>query len=300
MSLRYSLLKLALKIKREKNSWSKDPIDYLKKRKQDIHTPNLRLLLGLKFESKKIYNSKVTHIWHNEVNTGFLLLYCHGGAFIYGPTQENWKAISKIVKQTRSSAWVVDYPKAPEYTIKTITENIYQVYLEAIKIFDPSKIILIGDSVGGSLIMTLTQRLLQEEKETPSRLIAITPMVDASLTNPKIESIDLIDPILSKKGVKSAKEMCAGERSLKDPLISPLYGDFKNFPPIHLFMASNDILTPDQEILVEKIEKLNKTTVDVIFGEKMPHIWPFLPIIPEAKKGLQKIISIINLAVNNE
>lgn len=299
MSIGYSLVKLVLKLKGEKQSWSQDPIDYHKKRKQDVHIPNRKLLLGSAFETKEICNSSVTSIVPRYTRTDFLLLYCHGGAFIYGPTRENWIAIAKIAKKTRSHAWMVDYPKAPENTIKTVTESIYQVYLEAIKVYNPSKIILIGDSVGGNLIMTLTQRLLKEEHKLPNRLIAITPVMDASLTNPKIKEIDLIDPILSVKGVKSAKKMSAGQSSLKDQMISPIYGDFNNFPPIHLFMATNDICTPDQEVLIDKIKE-EQGVIEVIEGKGMPHIWPILPILSEAKIAIKNIVSIINSAIDNE
>lgn len=299
MSIGYSLVKLVLKLKGEKQSWSKDPIDYRKKRKQDVHTPNAKLLLGSTFETKEICGSRVTSIVPEDANTDFLLLYCHGGAFVYGPTRENWIAIAKIAKQSHSHAWMVDYPKAPENTIKTITESIYQVYLEATKAYNPSRIILIGDSVGGNLIMTLTQRLLKEEHTLPDRLIVITPMMDASLTNPKIKEIDLIDPILSVKGVKSAKKMCAGQSSLKDQLISPVYGDFDNFPPVHLFTATNDICTPDQEVLIDKVKKVHGK-IEVIKGKGMPHIWPILPILSEAKIAIKKIVSIINSAMNDE
>ncbi|PKV51327.1 acetyl esterase/lipase [Aquimarina sp. MAR_2010_214] len=299
MSIGYSLVKLVLRLKGEKKSWSQTPIDYRKKRKQDVHTPNTKLLLGSTFETKEICNSRVTSIVPREANTDVLLLYCHGGAFVYGPTRENWIAIAKIAKQAHSSAWMVDYPKAPENTIKTITESVYQVYLEAAKAYDPSRIILIGDSVGGNLIMTLTQRLLKEEYKLPNRLIAITPIVDASLTNPKIKEIDLIDPILSVKGVKSAKKMCAGQSSLKDRMISPVYGGFDNFPPVHLFTATNDICSPDQEILIDKIKEA-QGLIEVIKGKGMPHIWPILPILSEAKIAINKIVSIINSAINNE
>ncbi|WP_103068285.1 alpha/beta hydrolase [Aquimarina sediminis] len=299
MSIGYALVKLVLKLKGEKKSWSQDPIDYQKKRTQDIHIPKKWHLQGSTYKTNEVNGSKVTIITPKNVGTDFLLLYCHGGAFVYGPTRENWLVIAKIAKQTQSNAWMIDYPKAPENDIRTITESVYQVYLKAIKVYKPSKIILIGDSAGGNLIMTLTQRLLYEEKKIPNRLIAITPVMDASLTNPKIKKIDSIDPILSVKGSRSSKKMCAGERSLKDPLISPLYGNFDSFPPIHLFMATHDILAPDQELLIEKIEE-NKGEIEVIVGEGMPHVWPILPIMAESKKARAKIISIINSATEDE
>lgn len=295
MSFGYSLVKLVLKIKGEKRSWSQNPINYLKKRKQNIRIPNKWLLHGCLFDYKDIGKNRITQINPKIVRTDFLILYCHGGAFVYGPTKENWKMLAKVAKKSGAKAWMIDYPKAPENTIENITENVYQAYQEAVKTHDPSKIILMGDSAGGSLILTLAQRLKKEQKELPNRLIPITPVVDASVSNPKIKEIDKIDPILSINGVLSANTMCVGTRSLKDPLISPLFGDLENLPPIHLFMATDDILTPDQEIFVDKIKESNGS-VEVIIGNGLPHVWPILPIMSEAKAGIEKIVTIINEA----
>ncbi len=299
MSIGYSLVKLVLKLKGEKRSWSQDPIDYKKKRKQNILRPNKWLLSGSTFETKKIKETLITSIIPKNKNTNLLLFYCHGGAFVYGPTRENWIAISKIARATKSTAWMVDYPKAPEYKIKEVTDNVFNAYLEAIKEYDPSKIILLGDSAGGNLILTLTQRLLKEKIELPNRLIPISPLIDASLSNPKIKEMDPLDLILSYNGVSSAKKMLLGDVPLTDTLISPIYGSLKNFPPVHLFSSEYDIFTPDQELFMDKA-KQEGVDIELIIGKNMPHVWPILPIMPEAKKGRQKIISIINSANGHE
>lgn len=294
MSLGYSLVKLILKLKGEKRSWSKDPIDYMGKRKQNVIIPNKRMLSGQSFSSKNIGNTAITQIYSNQTMSDYLLFYCHGGGFVYGPTAENWKAIAKIAKATNTKAWMIDYPKAPEYTIEKITENIRNAYHEALKEYPASKIIGIGDSVGANLLISLAQNLVLEKLETPKKLVLITPVLDASLTNPEIKEIDTIDPILSYKGVLSAKKMCAGTYSLKDPMISPLYGSFKDFPSTHLFIATHDILMPDQKIGIEKIKQEEGNDIEVVIGEGMPHIWPLLPIMTEGKEALQKIIAIVN------
>ncbi|MBQ0736192.1 alpha/beta hydrolase fold domain-containing protein [Aquimarina celericrescens] len=299
MSFGYSLVKLVLKLKKEKQSWSQDPIDYIKKRKQDLRIPNKSNLFGNEVETREINECNITTIIPKVIKTEYLILFCHGGAFIYGPTKHHWNAVSKMVRETHTKAWLIDYPKAPENNIQKITKNICEVYNHAVKEYDPSKIIMIGDSVGGNLLTSLTQGLVRDNAETPNLLILITPLMDASLTNTAIKDIDPLDPILSFKGVHSAKKMCAGDFSLKDPLISPLYGSFVNFPKIYLFMATNDILMPDQKLFINKV-KDNGGKIEVILGEDMPHIWPFLPFMPEAKKAMHKIISIINEAVNEE
>lgn len=185
-----------------------------------------------------------------------------------------------------------DYPKAPEYKISEISKNIDSVYDKALEKYSPEQIILLGDSVGGTLIIALTQRLIQKNITLPSKIILVSPVMDASMSNPEIDSLDNIDPILSKVGVLSAKKMCAENDDLRNVMISPLNGSFNGFPKTTLFLAENDITYPDQKLTVQKLMEA-KVDVEVIKGKNMPHIWPFLPIMKEAKIALKEIISSI-------
>jgi acetyl esterase/lipase len=296
----YYLVMLVLKIKGVKKSFSKSPIDYKKLRKEDMPVPGKNLLSGNSTSTFKIRNTTITELSPTTGSaTDFLIIYCHGGAFVYGPTDLNWKALDQISKSTRTKAWMVNYPKAPETKIQEIALNIDEVYDQAIKSYDPSKIILIGDSVGGNLIISLMQRLIDAGKDHPKKIIAISPVMDASLSNPEIDQIDKKDPMLSKSGVLSSKMMCAGDLDLKTPLISPLYGSFKGFPETHLFIAGKDIMMPDTRLAVQKMMREN-VSVEVIEGKYMPHIWPLLPVLKEAKTAMAKIVEIIGSFINSK
>jgi len=293
MSFGYALVRLILKLKREKRSWSQTPVDYYKKRKQNITIPKSGVLKGCSYKQIRILNTCITKLTPKVItNNQNLIFYCHGGAFIYGPTQENWRLISEIAQKTGQEAWLIDYPKAPENTIKDITKNVYNAYQEALKTYAAEHITLIGDSAGGNLVLTLAQRLVKQQQELPKNLILITPVVEATLTNKKIKNITKKDPVLDPKGVLWAKKVCAGTLSLKDPLISPLYGNIEKLPRMHVFMATDDILNPDIALFVEKARNQGNN-IEVIIGEGMPHVWPLFPIMNEAKKARQKLITII-------
>ena len=60
-----------------------------------------------------------------------------------------------------------------------------------------------------------------------------------------------------------------------------------------LFLAENDITYPDQQLTVQKLIKA-KVNVEVIEGKEMPHIWPFLPVMKEAKTALKMLINRLN------
>lgn len=113
------------------------------------------------------------------------------------------------------------------------------------------------------------------------------------MSNPDIKKVANIDPMLSKTGVLSAKKMCTEKNDLKNVKMSPLFGSFNNFPLTILFLAENDICYPDQKLAVKKFIKA-KVNIEIIEGKNTAHIWPFLPVIKEAKSSLHEIIKTIN------
>ncbi|MFK7758026.1 MAG: alpha/beta hydrolase fold domain-containing protein [Flavobacteriales bacterium] len=291
-TLSYYITLLALKLKGVKKDFSKDPIDFKKIRKEDVHSPKSKFFQQNILRDFKVLDSLITEIGLNHTSDK-LLIYVHGGAFISGPTQLHWDSAKNIAKQTNHKIWMCEYPKAPENKISKISENIDSIYNVALESFHPNNISFIGDSVGGTLILCLIQRLIINEKIVPNKIILVTPVMDASMSNPEIEEIDKLDPILSKNGVLSAKNMCAENNNLKNVMISPLFGSFDNFPHTFLFLAENDIMYPDGKLAEMKMKKAN-VNLEVIKGNNMPHIWPYLPLMKEAKTALNEIIKIIN------
>ena len=290
-SLTYYVTLGVIKLKGVKKNFSKSPIDYLKIRKEDIPQIPSKLVKKYVVEHRIILKSKITEILQpNKSNQ--LILYIHGGAFISGPAQHHWDSIQTILIKTRKNVWMCNYPKAPEHKISEISKNIDAVYAAALESYLPKNIVLIGDSVGGTLITALVQRLIASGIQTPEKIILISPVMDASLSNPQIDVVDAIDPMLSKKGVLSAKMMCAENEDLTNTMISPINGCFQNFPKTYFYAAKNDITFPDQVLAIEKIKKLN-VNLSVTYGSNMPHIWPLLPVMSEAKIALNEIIEIL-------
>lgn len=284
---------LILKLMGIKKVFSISPIDYKRLRKSDRKLPPKRFLKKFFITDLDLDGTKVYRIKNKNSNNKGLVIFIHGGAFVSGPTEYHWNAIEKIVKDTGQELWLLDYPKAPEYNIQQICDSIDWVYEFAIQTLAlPENITLLGDSVGGNLIMSLTQRRIKRDNEIPKKLILITPVFDASLSNPEIDIIGEKDPMLHKRGLISAKEMCADGLDLKNKIISPLYGSFKGFPQTDLFIGEYDIMYPDSKKGAKKMEE-EGVNVRLVEGVRMPHIYPLLPVLPEGKKALDEIIESI-------
>ncbi len=289
-SIRYYLFRTILKLKGIKSIFSTDPIPYQKLRKDDVYNAPKFLSQKNKLQTFEIANSKVTVLNRKvAVNNDYLLIYCPGGAFVSGPSMLAWLNLDKIIAAASCTAWMVNYPKAPEFSIDSINQSMDALYQKASLQYKAQNIILMGDSAGGNLIISLVQRLLTAKADIPRQIIAISPLVDCSLSQAACHTINAKDPMLSVQGVLSANTLCAASIPLNDPQISPLFGSFKGFPSVQLFVAENDILSPGIELMILKMQAQN-TTLDIIRGESMPHVWPVLFFFKEAKLGLKAII----------
>jgi acetyl esterase/lipase len=291
-SITYYIVSFAIWLKQTKKIFSNDPIDYKRLRKDDIKIPSKKHLFGLFFNSTKINNCLITELLPDGSTSKKVILYFHGGALVYGPTQLHWNTISHIVKDTRTKAFLVDYPKAPEYQIREVNAEIDAIYKFILNTNSPDSIIFMGDSAGATLAMLLIQRLVKKELPLPRAAIFITPVLDCSMSNTSISNIERKDLMLSRKGVVSAKKMSAGRIDLHNEEISPLYGSFKGFVPTYLFTATHDVMHADAKLFEKKLEDSN-VKIEVTVGKGMPHIWPLLPFMTESKIALNKISEII-------
>jgi len=290
-SLSYFIVLLVLKLKGIKKEFSNSPINFKKLRQEDVHEPKGKFFKDDKVRNFKILDTSITEFIEPKASSK-LLIFIHGGAFISGPAQHHWDCIKKIYREAPQTIWLCNYPKAPETKIQEISDNIDSIYQAALEKYPTAQISLLGDSVGGTLVTALVQRLISKGIQIPNKVILISPVMDASMSNPEIEKIDKLDPMLSKAGVLSAKKMCAEDHGLKSPMISPLNGSFEGFPATFLFLAEHDITYPDQQLALQKMETAHINT-RVIEGKKMPHIWPLLPVMKEAKIAMAELIDIL-------
>lgn len=287
-SFSYKITLWALKFMGIKKQFSKKPIDYLAIRKSDIHQPKGSFFRGSSIKRWDILQTKMTSV-ESTIRSSKLVIFVHGGAFVSGPAKHHWDSIKTIYKATNATIWMCDYPKAPEASIDEMHKNINAIYSAALAKFKPQDIILLGDSAGGALVLSLIQRLPELNIPLPEKVIAISPVVDASFDNPAIDAIDRIDPMLGKEGVLSAKRLCANGEDLKNPKFSVLFGEVSHFPQTILFLSERDICYPDGVLFAEKLKQAG-VQHEVITGRHMPHIWPLLPIMKEARVALKQMI----------
>lgn len=208
----------------------------------------------------------------------YVILYCHGGGYSTGSTVYARTLTKKLAESTSMDVFAFNYRLAPEYPYPAATEDAlkawnYLMYLG----YGARDVIVAGDSAGGNLALSLTLRLKEQERLLPRGLVLLSPWTDLTKSGKSYESRKEVDPVLDHEYLDRMIENYAGGQELSNPLISPLFGNFKGFPPTYIQVGDNEILLSDATLLHKKLLKENVSAhLDVYKG--MWHVFQMSPI----------------------
>ncbi len=230
-----------------------------------------------------------------------VILYAHGGGYVCGALDYARILAAKLAIATGYSVLSFAYRLAPEFPYPAAIEDgmaVWNYLME--KGYSPSEVILAGDSAGGNLVLCLTQKLLEEEKQKPGLLLLFSPWTDMTASSDSYEKYKKKDPILTREyilGVRAAylygKNDGGTTKGIvpSDSKVSPLYGKFYNFPKTFIMVGKNEILLNDSKELYKKIQKAGgKAVLDV--EEHGWHVYQQMPL-PIARRGMKRLADFV-------
>lgn len=221
------------------------------------------------------------------------LIFFHGGAYIIEASSFHRRLMEILARDYGLAITFVDYPKAPEHTFQTTIGVVLDAYLEIARRNPGADLYLIGDSAGGGLALSLLQ-VLRDRGITPfpPKSVLISPWLDLSMSNELIPEYEHKDQLLPVEGLIYAAEQYAGGEDLKNPLLSPLYGDMTDLGSLLLFCGTNEVFYPDCLELTQKISGSPGSSIECYIGENMMHDWIMFPF-RESRAGIRKLAQFI-------
>ena len=222
-----------------------------------------------------------------ENNEEKAMLYFHGGMYLIGSPQAHRLHVVKFVKGSRINALVFDYRLAPEYPYPAALDDALAAYSYLMENgYKSTNIVFAGDSAGGGLCLATLLAIKEKGIALPAAAAVLSPWTDLMLTGKSYQTN--IDKCLSPKGSsENASRLYAGENDKKNPFISPLYGNLKGLPPLHISAGGDEILLDDS---IQFAQKAKESGVDVILKvEKgMCHCYPaFGNLFKEARLAME-------------
>lgn len=201
------------------------------------------------------------------------IVFLHGGAWVNEIAPQHWRLAAQIAVESNTTVTVPIYPLVPFGTAVPAAHTVAAIVRSGID--QHGQVCLIGDSAGGQIALSVAM-LLRDEGIVLPETVLISPALDLTWSNPRIPEVQPSDPWLGVPGGRVLADLWAGGADIRDPLVSPLFGDLTGLGPITVFTGTRDVLNPDVRLLAEKATAAG-VELTVVEAAGRVHVYPLLP-----------------------
>ena len=232
-----------------------------------------------------------------------VILQLHGGGYM-GAVRNAYYVFAGLYNEVSHGCNVLtpDYRVAPEHPYPAALEDAvasYQWLLD--KGYYGEQIIVAGDSAGGGLAMALCMYLKDHHMPMPGGVVAMSPWTDLTASGESYETNYERDPLFgnTKDSLIYVNDY-AGDHDKMDCYISPLFGDFRGFPPMLIQVGSLEMLLSDSVSVAAKAREQG-IRVRLSIYEGMFHVFQMAYLnIPESKKAWAEVGKFIDVIRKDE
>jgi monoterpene epsilon-lactone hydrolase len=172
------------------------------------------------------------------------LIHMHGGCYVLNPGDAGLPEAIFMAGFGHIKVISVDYRMPPEASFPAALDDGITVWKAALKTTNPKNMAIFGTSAGGALTLEMVLKAKELGLPLPGAIAPGTPMSDVTKVGDTFYTNAMLDNVLvSPDGFCDAgTKVYANGRDLKDPMLSPVYGDMTGFPPTILTSGTRDLL----------------------------------------------------------
>jgi acetyl esterase/lipase len=283
------------KIKKQKTSGSQDisqtRLEFEKTGKM------MKVAKNIQIEKTMINDIEAEFITPKQGQSKDVILYLHGGGYLYCSINTHRGLASLIVEHTQMPVLIINYRRAPENKYPAALEDALSSYewLLTTKSYPPNNIIIGGDSAGGGLAMAALLKLKDLKKPLPKAAFLISPWLDLTFSGESFETKQDVDVVLDRETIKMWAKVYLGEADASSPYASPLFGDLSDLPPIFIQVGTSELLFSDSTRLFDRLND-EKNKGDLLVWDQLIHAFPLFAaikfigkFIPESNEAVVKI-----------
>ena len=216
-----------------------------------------------------------------------VLLYLHGGGFVFGLTPQHLQMVAYLARKMGTRALMVDYRLAPEHPFPAALDDCVSAYRWLLKQgISAYNVVVAGDSAGGNLTITSVMKLRDSGDPLPVAMACLSPVGDFSAKDNL--TVGFKDPLLPLKAVKFYNQSYVGHSDPRDPLISPVFGDWHRLPPVLVHAGEDETLRADA-VRITEMAKSAGVDAQVKIYPRMWHVWQLYLNLPQAIQSLDSI-----------
>jgi acetyl esterase/lipase len=234
------------------------------------------------------------HLTRAGVREKCALMYLHGGGFTIGSAMNAGDILAHFIDETRLEGFAVEYSLAP-YAKFPVPVNQCVDFYKGLLDQGYEKIVIGGESAGAGLTISVTHAIRSAGLPQPAALWCSSPVDNIRFDLEEIWRQDMFTS--TSAGLQKAY---AGDADPKDPGLSPIYGDFSNFPPMFIQAGSAESLSAGAIRLVTATAKAGSEVL-LHFGRDMPHTFAMdYKLYPEAANAMREFTTFVNNVLDLE
>jgi epsilon-lactone hydrolase len=220
-----------------------------------------------------------------EARDDLVILVVHGGGYILGSAQAYREYASRLSRAAGARCAVVDYRLAPEHPYPAAVDDCFAAYRWLLQEgVGADRIVLVGDSAGGGLALSMLTRSREDGTAMPAGAVAFSPWVDLS-GELLVEPHECGDPMLSVGRTRRCAEGYLDGHSAKDPNVNALFGSLAGLPPLLVFGSTRDIGYSDA-VRLTLHARASGMEADLRTYHGLIHAWPLFSGLPESGEAL--------------
>jgi monoterpene epsilon-lactone hydrolase len=256
--------------------------------------PALRGALNVKVEPVTFDGVKAYIVTPETIppdNRNRLLVHVHGGCYASFAGESGTAEAIYMAGFGRFKIISVDYRTPPDHPYPAALDDAITVWKAAVKMADPRNMAIFGSSAGGALTLSMVLRAKQDGLPLPAAIAPGTPMSDLTGSGDTFQTNAMVDNVLVAYGANCDKRaaLYANGHDLKDPMLSPLFGDMHGFPPTILTSGTRDLLLSNTVRVHRKLRQAGVEAVLQVF-EGQAHAQYYRDVsAPETKEAFEEI-----------
>ncbi len=256
--------------------------------------PALREALRVKVEPRTIDGVKAYMVTPEAIppeNQNRLLVHVHGGCFVSNSGEAGTSEAIFMAGFGHYRVISVDYRTPPDHPYPAALDDAMTVWKAATKIAPPKNMAIFGSSAGGNLTLAMILRAKQDKLPLPGAIAPGTPMSDLTNAGDSFRTNAMLDNILVAPDANCDKRaaLYTNGRDLRDPMLSPVYGDMRGFPPAILTSGTRDLLLSNTVRVHRKLRQAGVEAVLQVFEGQAHGQYYRDASAPESKEAFDEI-----------
>lgn len=213
-------------------------------------------------------------------------------------------SLRNYIRDTSSELWIPLFPLLPDYDLLDETEFIIKLHRKMLERFCADKIVWLGFSGGGDVLLQTGRHIVKEEIDIPmpSMMIAVSAsgLLVSEEAKKRMKEIDPRDPLLHWDMFDTMIRYYDPDGNLPKHILGKAdEDDYTGFPKVIMYFAGDEVfagIAPDYE---KSFIRCHLKDYEIKVREGMFHAWPVFTFLKEGREGEREIIEDIRAHFNN-